>query len=94
MPARGLQHSASMDSLDQFAGGWTAASVSDSTCSHVHTGFEFDLADGGDCQGEVHPQVYYGMFIESLLWLNQKRLLTQTDQNTQSGVCIEVRHYL
>ena len=87
LPAKGLQHSASMDSLNQFAAGWTVTSVSDSTYSPVHTGFEFDLADGGDCQGEVHPQVYYEMFIESLLWLNQKRSQTQVSQDTQYGVC-------
>ena len=92
LPARGLQHSASMDSLNQLAAGWTAASVSDSTYSPVHTGFEFDLADGGDCQGEVHPQVYHEMFIESLLWLNQKRLQTQVSLDNQSGVCMQPCH--
>ena len=78
VPGRGLQHSTSMDSLNQITMGWTGSSVSDNSIyTPVHTRLEFDLANNTESQREIHPQSYFELFIESLLWLNQKRIHIQ-----------------
>ena len=75
---RGLQHSSSMDSLNQIPLGWTGSYVSDnSSFAPLHKGLEFDLANNAESQREIHPQSYFELFIESLLWLNQKRTQSQ-----------------
>ena len=75
VPGRGLQHSTSMDSLNQFTTGWAGCSISDNNIySPVYKGLEFDLASTTESQREIHPQSYFELFIESLLWLNQKRM--------------------
>ncbi|KAI6648042.1 hypothetical protein LOD99_8244 [Oopsacas minuta] len=88
VPGRGLQHSASMDSLNQLTLGWNV-SVSDSTYSPVRTKLGIDLADGSESQREVRPQSYFEMFIESLLWLNQKRLQDNTSSFLHNELFIQ-----
>ena len=75
----GLQHSASMDSLNQLSlGAWTVTSNSESNVlPPMQTRMEIDLADTSENFTELQPQAYFEMFIETLLWISRKRKMLQ-----------------